>query len=796
MTNEDKIEHEKITYGPFNFERVGRIINTTTNWKPGEYENFIEFAISQKDDIEKQLNGFIGEVKELLKKYNPLRFIEHLAINNVFTNAEEYSELTNDSKEHYLEYVQCLMLAENYVDDLPDPTIEILKGFDELLEKIFIYIVEYYSIETMEQSENKIEVDLRFKSLIRYLLHKGDSYPRHHLDLIEDMFKNHSGFLKENIGFDHNDLITCLHEVERQITYNYKDQAELLLLIKESHQLFRDFADKIDINKYSSIEEVMKEFDRLPNQKAIKAKIEKSEYDLKESIFKIKAGDKSPTKLLDILSMEFGDNVEFLKFDAWPTNSKKIYYKPIIKIDGEYYCFSYQTFFRHVYDILEEWIQGSSHDYYKNKFQKQRATVLENKSIEYFKEIFPDAKVYQSLFYNYIENGQNKRAETDGIMLFDNNLFIIEAKAGNLPESAQRGSIKSLKQYLKKLIEDAYEQGIRTKNYIASETVPIFEYENGSIALELPNKEKIENVYIINTLLQNIAQTTQLSSLKHFNFIKGKEWPWSVYINDLRIISEINEFPTEFLLYLERRLNVNENQKFFTMDELDFYTFYLHDGLYLEEEEIQELDLITPIGFTEDLDRYYNYLEGNVSSGEKPKLNISEKYKKLINKIEETQNLRFTTVAKMLLSFNSDTRKDVLDQLGTAFQRLEQDGRYHSFTLLFDKEKFGVTLCVYDSMKPRYWEEWGDYSEIKLYQNKYDKWIFISVKGKEFEHVEFKVIEKKWVEDEEMEKRLKEYCEIQVSKFKKRFGKIGRNDQCPCGSRRKYKNCCSSQKTD
>lgn len=146
---------------------------------------------------------------------------------------------------------------------------------------------------------------------------------------------------------------------------------------------------------------------------------------------------------------------------------------------------------------------------------------------------------------------------------------------------------------LSDLIDSAYNQALRTKRFIAENDRPVFEHEDGSEALVIEDKEKLDNIVLVNVTLESLQHlSTQLSSLSALDLIREQEWPWSVFINDLRVISEIVESPSEFLVYLKRRIRANDFPQFRAVDELDFLTYFFNDGLYFEDNHLKNTDIM------------------------------------------------------------------------------------------------------------------------------------------------------------------------------------------------------------
>lgn len=86
----------------------------------------------------------------------------------------------------------------------------------------------------------------------------------------------------------------------------------------------------------------------------------------------------------------------------------------------------------------------------QNKQSKQyyskKGDYLEDISLELFQSILPNAQAYKGLKYNIDD-------EVDGIITYDNNIFIIEAKSNNLTIGAKKGNTDKIKEIQKILLK-------------------------------------------------------------------------------------------------------------------------------------------------------------------------------------------------------------------------------------------------------------------------------------------------------------------------------------------------------
>ena len=699
--------YEEISYGPITIIRNGKYVYIKSDFDPESFKKYREGLKDHRIDLKKKIDATVNKLLQLIENFDPLFFLTSISIDNIFGDPELYKEVTHKGRECYVEYAQSLILSKDRKNNNAKPSTRNIKNFEESIQELFRNIFYYYIFENVEEKYSKTESELRLLSLIEYLFVRGTSFIEHHIEMVKDIFSEHNIFLKNNFGLDINQVLGVINEVESQLNNNIEDAIKPILLCMElkENKLQKGVAVQNRIEEIMQLQEKVKEnpFEIIPNKKI-------------------------PFGFLELLSSSFGDNFEFLKFKktpAWPTNDSIIFEKPVIKSNNTFYCFIPTVLIRNIDYILESLIKNRDNSYYQNVYTKKRAKYLERKSLEYFENIFPQANIFGELYYWIIENGIKKRVSSDGLILYDDNILIIEAKAGSLSPAAKRGGLEKMKEQVKELIEDAYKQALRTKNYIINAAEPKFEYENGSEAIIIKDKEKYKNIFLINVTLQSLSQLSiKLNSLRKIDLIEGKEWPWSVFINDLRIISEIIESPSIFLYFLKQRIKANDYPQFHAIEELDFLMYFFKEGLYFEDNSNNKINII-PSGYTQELDRYYDFKAGRVISGKKPCLEINEDFKKFINEIENTNKFGFTEVTTTLLNFDKETIDAVIKNIKVIKENSEKDGKDHNFTMPFNKERLGFTILNIANGAGLSIEEIDNYYNSIMKSNRYEKWILI-----------------------------------------------------------------------
>lgn len=788
-------DYERQTYGPLVIERSGRALAMHSRWTPAQFAHFRETVKKNRPDLKRKIDAEIAEALSLIQQFDPLGFILSVSLNNLVSDPEQYRESTYEGRECYAEYTQSLILARDRSQVAEVASQEVLAKFEGLVKEIFNDVRWFFGSEAVNSGRTDTEKDIRFVSLLNYLFLRGDSYPEHHQQMLEDIFRPHDAFLKQNIGFDSGQVFTALREIEDQLNRNLQQQQEVVQLLHQLHELFKEFLDREGAENFASPEECWDRYLKLPAVVEKRARIDDMTAVLGSDLFRVVPSDRLPLELLKRLSAHFGDNASFAEFaqsPAWPTNDSIVYDRPLIEDNGTFYCFSLPVLFRHIGNIVERWIQDTDAEYYQGTYQKMRSNYLEQKALDYLGSMLPGSTVWEKLFYWIEEGGITKRVETDGLIFHDENLFIVEARAGGLSLSARRGSVLQVRRDVKELIDHAYEQAKRTRDYILNAPQATFEYQDSSQALTV-DKHTIRNIYLVNVTLQNLGLfSTRLHSLRELGLLRGKEWPWSVFINDLKVISEIIEFPSEFLNFLQRRIEAYDYPQLHPFDELDLFMFYLAEGLYFEDGSLNGIDQFSLVGYTEQLDRYYDCIAGRVSSGAKPTLRVSPDYQRLIRELESSGRFGFTRVTTALLSVSVDTHDEILKNLEKATKAANADGKAHDFTLFFKRAQRGLTFGVAKSGTHGFVGTAEHHCEFKMYQTHFTQWMLVIVELRPdgTRKLDFRVYEKKWLYDQAMEDELVKFKQRKMFEFARTGKTVSRNAPCPCNSGLKYKRCC------
>ena len=446
-------------------EQYGTETFMRTDWAPGEFEKHREGLKRQRPELRAEIEAKVSQIETIIQSYDPFHLLQAVSTENCIGPADSWPNATGEINIGYAEYAQSLILAQERLTFDQSPSKEVLDEFKSLIKSLFHDVWMYFGFEMAEDDADEDKGYLRFLSILQYLFVRGDSIPQHHIDLMRDLFSPHDTFFKTHYGFSASEILSAVAEIERQLEQYFNRYIELQAGARDALDKFKDFAASYTGHTSTGFDEILEAFLATPEVSTQQRSLKDLLASIKEEPFSIEPNELLPGDLLKQLSATFGDNRDFSTFHkapGWPTNDSVVHRRPLIEHSGNYYCFVPQLLFHNIGRILEQWIQEKDKVYFETVYQKRRAQYLEVKTFEYLGKILPGAQIFGELYYPVTEDGLQKRVETDGLILYDRNLIVIETKAGSLHVATRRGGLKKLEKDCREILEGAYRQARRT----------------------------------------------------------------------------------------------------------------------------------------------------------------------------------------------------------------------------------------------------------------------------------------------------------------------------------------------
>lgn len=779
-----------LQFGPLIVKRSGRHTEITSNWTPTEHDRFKRRVAADRPDLKTAAEAAAHRAAALLREFDPISLIGHVFAENAVTDAETYQETTYKGSEAFIEYAQSLALAIRDPGTRPAPP-EAMQEFTAKLVDIFENTRSYYAFEWTEGKRDAVEYEVRYLSILRFLQLRGSSIHEHHRDLLLGLFSEHDDFLRRIIGMATSEIVAAADQIEEQVTNAIRSQVAGWFIGRKLHEDFRQFVSARDPHSGVDLDTLLREFDVQvePEQKA-RMRL------MFENPFRITPDDRLPVSLLDRLSAAYGENAAFLEntyAPASPLGDSIIYTRPLIKNNEEWFCPNPVLLARKLDRILESWIAEDG-NYFRDRFARKRGEFLERRTADLFRALLPGAIVLRNLYYEHREGESSQRFETDAIVVWDRFLFIVESKAGALDIPARRGALQGLKESLKEIVGRGAEQALRTRSFIESADEVSFEDSNREIVLRV-KRDDFDRIFLVNVTLESLGFLgSQLPLLKELGVLKTQDWPWSVYLNDLRVISEILETGSDFVAMLKARLRANDIRQFFTADELDIMMMYLREGVDLTEVNLENHDFFLPHGYTDDLDRYYAYLSGSVSTGPKPKSKMPALVRQMAAEIEHMAKPGFSKVSLLLLETDASSMRRISTTLELEVAAVRKSGRNRELVIRSKDRKTTVAFVAANDWSPASIAEAHAEMEPRAYDARTNRWvtIFLTVRSDSLSVHDYVDYTKPWKHDANMERKVASLKTSFIRSYVDGGRRLpARNALCPCKSGRKFKNCCS-----
>ncbi len=399
---------------------------------------------------------------------------------------------------------------------------------------------------------------------------------------------------------------------------------------------------------------------------------------------------------------------------------------------GSSYSLARHALSYHLRDAIEALIYNTDADFFSRRYEPARNRYLESTALGYLTNALPGCMSLHNLYYTVVEDGVEKRCELDGLMLFDTTLILVEAKAGTLSAPARRGSISRIRKDISRLIEKPFDQCLRAHGYIKDSNPCVF-YDKRKKEICRIDPSSVANMFLITVTLDSLGPISgNLNTVRSLGLASGNEWFWSVGIHDLRIISELSEFPSQLLHYLQRRIRANTQPAIKSIDEVELFGVYLTDGLFFEDWELKDMNRIFFTGYTDPIDDYYYRSEAGQEIA-KPMQDLPLSFRQLILMIEGTKREGYSEVNVALLNMDGESREEFTKQLDQRVADVRETGKSRDFTMLFEGPSRGVSAVIVPTISDRQIETARDYCTKKQSEYSIRTWfcIMIGVKDKD-----------------------------------------------------------------
>jgi hypothetical protein len=741
--------------------------------------------------------------EELLGYIYAQRLMKNMA--GIDQPSEEHDSIVPDDTinetQFLLEYVHAVLASDAEPDEVKfdEARCADLFALSSKLKEQAMFFAMASSIDTENEDFGPDTADIEFQIKSTWVLLRGNRYQVLEGEFYSYVLAPHDDVLKEVYGVGAIAIAEGFQDMANATRTGHADAAEEMMRQFEAAQKFALEQDK-------PLEYVMEEW--------VAANVDQSEAAgramddmLRGGTSNVSRHTKLPPELLADLAYQRGEETEFFAegdFAGTPYRTLPARKKPLIKLGEDYFavdpCFTRDAGYR---ALLFNLLQRKPD--YKKSFIDRQKIMSEGAFPTILSDQLPGAVVYQEVYYK--DPVTNQWSENDTLVLIDDVLYLIEAKAGAAATIASPAlDFRRHAQSVQDLVLKAYKQCERFFNYLNSaDEVPLYSRADGKYRecgrirhsdyrVMLPIGLTVESFSPMSTFCKELPQVEPLL---------GKHAFISMSIDDLFVLKRILPTPGVFAHYMEVRQAVAGMKHAHLFDEFDHLGAYITKNRFDEDIADQfregEANMVVWDGMSNVIDRSYegeNWEESPIPMQEFP-----DELLMLLGALDNTRSQGWLSAESLIRNYGDQARKDLAKLLSDLGETI---GQYAERYFAFAGDDQLLFVWMQSSEHGAEWERIYDKaSAAALCVESPDVLgVFIEVgTGRTYKNAQcFKV-------DAPSEQTAKnahifEYAKRMSLKRKeanvpqaadkskpKKEKKIGRNEPCPCGSGAKYKKC-------
>jgi hypothetical protein len=411
---------------------------------------------------------------------------------------------------------------------------------------------------------------------------------------------------------------------------------------------------------------------------------------------------------------------------------------------------------------------------------RHRGDFAQSVTAELLQSVFGESNVYTEVQIE--KNKGHTVTDIDVLAIAGNKAVIAQVKSKRLTELAKLGDESKLIADFEAAVQDAYDQALLSRQAILDRTNKLL--ANGT-ELHLP--EAIDEAYILCITLDHYPAVTHQVDV-YLKKGSGDPFPVALSVFDLDVLAFYLKDPFEFLYYLRQRVAFNDHFK--ANSEMGPLGFHLKHKLFKEEDvSMQALD----DSFAQLIDANFPVLRGSVpktTAADKlyPKWK-SEEFEQLVDQIKSTGIPGFTDAIFFLYDLAGKGADQLVTFLKSMKQKAASDGRSHDARLLYSELNTGITIVSEPRSPEALQPKLLPLAKMSKYRSKADVWLALGCMATSPRLVDAMGFSKEpWKEDLALRDLIAKlpFGGTIINHF---GAKIGRNDQCPCGSGQKFKRC-------
>ncbi|MCY4390116.1 MAG: SEC-C metal-binding domain-containing protein [Desulfurellaceae bacterium] len=447
------------------------------------------------------------------------------------------------------------------------------------------------------------------------------------------------------------------------------------------------------------------------------------------------------------------------------------------------------------YNLVEAMYESPFYWMYED--QNYRVTAQENRGR--FTEEFCRGRLglafgKENVFANVdiFDSKGKKLGEIDCLVIFGDRIIVLQAKSKRLTLEARKGNDRQIKDDFKKSVQNSYDQGYRDANLLIGKHCKFT--DSASNEIDVP--DEIKEIYILCVVSDHYpALSFQAREFLQFEETDTIYPPFVMDVFTLDALTEMLQSPLLLLSYINRRTSYSD--RLIAPNELTILSDHLKNNLWVSDGH----DLFV-LG-----NEISSYLDVAMTvrregvPGERTPDGILTRLEtttlgRIIKAIEAIPSPATIDLGFMLLTLSENTITAISEGIDKIIDLSRKDGKGHDFTIGVREGSTGLTIHCNDDPMPVAVERLQTHCVLRKYTERADNWFGMRIYPKNVSLMLGVSLGYKWEQNDDLDTYARSLLKFDGNDTSTTPGttkKIGRNEPCPCGSGRKYKNCCMAR---
>lgn len=602
-------------------------------------------------------------------------------------------DLINENQ-FLLEYVHAVLASDVAPMDVIFDEAQCAELFElgrKLREQAMLFAMDS-SANTKDGVFGPDTADIEFRAKSSWVMLRGNRYQVLEGEFYRYVLAPHEDVLREVYGANAADIADGFQAMANATRSGHSNAISVMMKQFEAAQNFAVVQGK-------PLEDVMEAW-VASNEEQTKAAGQAIDDMFRGGIANVSLHTKLPPTLLADLAYRRGEESEFFApgdFAGTPYRTLPARKKPLIQLGSDYYavdpCFTRDAGYRALlYNLLQRKPD------YKKSFNDRQKVMSEAAFADILVAQLPGATVFQEVYYK--DPITNKWSENDTLVLIDDVLLLVEAKAGAAATIASPAlDFGRHAQSVQDLVLKAYTQCERFFNYLnSSEEVPLYQLVDGKYKecgrvrcseyrVMVPIGLTVESFSPFSAYCKKMPQITPLL---------GKHAFISLSIDDLFVLKRFLPTSGEFMHYMEVRQAVAGKRQAHLFDEFDHLGAYLKRNRFDQDIDNQLADgsvsMLVWDGMSDLIDKSF---EGeDWENTPLPKQDFPVEVHKLLRALDANRAPGWLVAESRIRDLGEEGRNDLAKTLSGLRHSLNQSS--YRFFLLGSSAPIFVWLQQYD----------------------------------------------------------------------------------------------------